>query len=467
MCKMRYAVCTAFVLMFLICMELSALAQGYILNATDKIACPGVTPLYEEAGLYYTEQITLAEQLLQAGYIKSYCEDILVSIDSAQTKVQQAGGWWYFTEPELQALPLFGLTGKGVTVGIIDSGISDHQDIPMQQIIAYRNIADPENGDITDTFGHGTGVAGLICGQGEIGSGACGVAPDVNLVIAKCIEQEQTKMSDVIAAIAYCVAQGCDVMNLSLGTEAAVDPAHPVLLSMQKAVDAAVDAGCILVAAAGNNGSDLNEEDFISYPAGLKNVIGVGSLQSGMLHASNSQKNNSVFLSAPGINVWIADSFSQNGYMLGSGTSYAAPIVSGLVALIKQIYPDAGVEQVQEILRQICVDRGPAGYDIAYGYGAVSGRNLAICLRQTDFWITQDENNVFAANLSGDRTVQFVQAEYEGARNVNNRLQILNMPDMTTQQFPVYESRTQKQKFFFWDSTNLIPLAAHVDWVSN
>lgn len=371
---------------------------------------------------------------------------------------------WYYDEPEMISFPLFELTGKGVTVGIIDTGIAEHNDIASENIVAKRRLCaddteETDLEDVTDDVGHGTAVAGLICGKGKTKNTMRGIAPDVNLVIVKCATAEGASFSKITEGIRYCVSQGCDVINISLGTVSEVDAGNKYLAEMQNAINEAAQSGCIVVAAAGNKGSDAEDTDFISYPAGLQNVIGVGSVGSGFTHASTSQKNESVFVSAPGSRVLVLNYKNPSGYKVDGGTSYAAPIISGMAALIKQMDKNATVDTVKEILRKTVTDCGKAGYDTSFGYGVANGRALAVYLRNTSFWARKTNESITVSNLGGTRSVYFVQSAYIGARQAYALPESAEISDLSSVNFPLQsEEKNYTYKRFFLEQESLKPL---------
>ena len=371
---------------------------------------------------------------------------------------------WYYDEPEMISFPLFELTGKGVTVGIIDTGIAEHNDIASENITAKRRFCmddteETDINDVTDDVGHGTAVAGLICGRGKSANTMRGIAPDVNLVIVKCATAEGAAFSKITEGIRYCIRQGCDVINISLGTASVTDPNHPELQEMQEAISDAAQSGCIVVAAAGNKGDDTQETDFVSYPAGLENVIGVGSVGSGFVHTSTSQKNESVFVSAPGSRVLVLNYKSPSGYKVDGGTSYAAPIISGMAALIKQMDKNATVDTVKEVLKRTVTDCGKAGYDTSFGYGVANGRALAIYLRNTSFWARKTNESITVSNLGGRRMVYFVQSAYRGARQAYALPESTEISDLSSLKFPLQsEEENYTYKRFFLERESLKPL---------
>jgi serine protease AprX len=282
-----------------------------------------------------------------------------------------------------------GDTGQGIGVAIIDSGISPHPAL-ANRVVANVSLV---TGDAlaSDTFGHGTHVAGAIAGNGGAAQGVTslytgGIAPGAKLINVRVLGPDGVGLtSDVIAgidwAIAHSSAYNIRVINLSLGhpvTEpAATDP-------LCEAVERAVRAGIVVVAAAGNYGVADDGSPIlggITSPGNSPLAITVGSLNTwGTVNRSDdtvaaySSRGPTRFdfavkpdLAAPGnkiISLEANGSFlptmypylhkagaSANAYMQLSGTSMAAPIVSGAAALLLQGVPSMTPAQVKLALQ--------------------------------------------------------------------------------------------------------------------
>jgi len=278
-----------------------------------------------------------------------------------------------------------GVTGQGIGVAIIDSGISPHPAL-VNRVVADVSLV---TGDslATDTFGHGTHVAGAIAGNGGAALGVTGlytggIAPGAKLINVRVLGPDGVGLtSDVIAgidwAIAHRAAYNIRVINLSLGhpvTEpAATDP-------LCEAVARAVQAGIVVVAAAGNYGVADDGSPIlggITSPGNSPLALTVGSLNTwGTVNRSDdtvatySSRGPTRFdfavkpdVAAPGnkiISLEANGSFlptmypylhkagtNGNAYMQLSGTSMAAPIVSGAVALLLQGMPGLTPAQVK------------------------------------------------------------------------------------------------------------------------
>ena len=261
-----------------------------------------------------------------------------------------------------------GLTGKGVKVGFVDSGINvAHEDLSAQNIAGTNFHSDglPYN---EDCYGHGTFSAGILATQTHNNVGLCGMAPDVQIMAYRAFSKKSTTMSCVVNAIDQAIADGCQIINLSLGLSSES-------ITLKAAITRAIDSGVIVIAAVGNDGTDT-----LQYPAAYTGVIGVGSvslINDDFVVSDFSQRNNSVFVTAPGEAIAGLGHTDVNSYHLdltsasNSGTSYAAPVVSALAALALDYDEDITVEGIRYLLQTTAQDKGVTGYDTAYGYGVV------------------------------------------------------------------------------------------------
>ena len=250
-----------------------------------------------------------------------------------------------------------GDSGKGVRVGILDSGVNPHPDL-ADRLLEGRNYiegaTDPE--DTSDAYGHGTRVAGLVAAAGE--EGQIGVAPGALLVPLKVTDGKSVKVSALCRAIYGAIDDyGCRVLNLSLG----VTTRYAVLAEAMAYAEA---RGVTVVSAAGNGGTGE-----LLYPAAYDTVIGVGAVDSSGTVYARSNHSSAVFLTAPG--VAVRSTANQGGYADCTGTSYATPHVAGAAAALLGMEPDLSPADLRALLADTASDRGTAGYDLYYGHGVV------------------------------------------------------------------------------------------------
>jgi hypothetical protein len=219
-------------------------------------------------------------------------------------------------------------TGSAVKIAVVDTGVTAAGDLSGAVLSGYDFV----NGDSdpSDDYGHGTVVASLIAGRGNNGSGMAGACWQCEILPVKVLDYEGNGWdSDIANGIVYAVKQGAKIINLSLGG----DVNSKVLAD---AVAYATDTGVMVVAAAGNENSATR-----SYPAAYPDVLAVGATSSGTTRAPFSNynwgSNKWVDVAAPGIVTGMLPDGSYEHEL--PGTSFSAPIVSGIAGLIKTVHP--------------------------------------------------------------------------------------------------------------------------------
>lgn len=218
-------------------------------------------------------------------------------------------------------------TGKGVKVGVIDTGIASHPDLSISGGVSYVTGAS----SYKDDNGHGTHVAGTIAARKD-GTGVVGVAPEASLYAIKVLNSSGSGyLSWIIAGIDWAISNDMDVINMSLGSSSGTT-------SFQSAVDRAYAAGIVVVAAAGNRGTVSGTEDSVSYPARYNSVIAVAATYGNNNRASFSSTGSSVEISAPGVSV--RSTVLNSGYAAYSGASMAAPPCNGHPCTAQTSLPD-------------------------------------------------------------------------------------------------------------------------------
>lgn len=276
------------------------------------------------------------------------------------------------------------ITGsEAVTIAVIDSGADlTHPDLAAR-LVAGRDYVEMDD-DPRDRFGHGTHVAGLIGAVTDNGAGIAGVDWQARLLIIRALNAAGIGyVADIVQAIDYAIAQGADVINLSLG-----GPQGGTLL--QPAIDRAYAAGVVVVAAMGNDATGTPY-----YPAACEHVIAVSATTRDDVYALYSNYGYHVDLAAPG-GQWASSRPDAGGiystmptysvtanlppdmgygmdydYDYWQGTSMSAALVSGLSALLLSANPSLSPEELEDIMRDTAVDLGPSAWDQDYGWGRI------------------------------------------------------------------------------------------------
>ncbi|MCG7523462.1 S8 family peptidase [Streptomyces sp. OfavH-34-F] len=242
-----------------------------------------------------------------------------------------------------------GYTGKGVKIAVLDTGAdATHPDLKGQILAAKNFSASP---DTKDRFGHGTHVSSIAAGTGAKSGGKYkGVAPDARLLEGKVLDDEGFgEDSGILAGMEWAVAQGADIVNLSLG-----GTDTPEIDPLEAAVDKlSADSGVLFTIAAGNEGDAAGT---VGSPGSADAALTVGAVDDKDLLADFSSRGPRVGdgaikpdVTAPGVDITAAASpgsvideevgQSPAGYLTISGTSMATPHVAGAAALLKQQHP--------------------------------------------------------------------------------------------------------------------------------
>lgn len=320
------------------------------------------------------------------------------------------------SELKLQTTPYYDIgwttvsarySGRGVKVGVIDSGVDRELGDLSPAVVEAFNTADTYASE-SDFDGHGTLVASIIAARADNGTGIAGVAPQSSLYIAKDMDYGGEIADDaVVAAFERLTMAGVDVINISQGGPSA----NPVL---EAVIADAVANNVIVIASSGNNGDKcwanaLGEcvtiTNPILYPAAFPGVISVGALDNNGVVTEFSTFNGGVTVAAPGKEILglhtstlnellggppcsFLDASSMrryifsNGttgcfapYRVDSGTSFAAPIVTGAAALMREKYGPKLTPGLFEMALQNASDHPylPQGQrDARYGYGRLN-----------------------------------------------------------------------------------------------
>lgn len=251
--------------------------------------------------------------------------------------------------------------GKGVKIAILDTGVTANK--AFSAVINALNLVGLPS-DLSTQNAHGTAVASMIIGQS---AQTPGVAPGADILSVRIANELGQSDSFLLAqGIVAAVDGGAKLINISLGS-----PGDSALV--RNAIEYASAAGAVIVASAGNNGTDR-----VLYPAANAGVIAVGAVDAVGAHLDFSNTGNAIALAAPGFQVNAAWTGDQAASV--SGTSFSSPIVVGAIAALMS-RPDAAeltAQQAVNLLFAYLNDGGDEGRDTALGAGMPDiGRALA------------------------------------------------------------------------------------------
>ena len=333
----------------------------------------------------------------------SPADDEIVSIESNDPFYSTSGSWgqsyddlWWLKRVRADQAWSYS-TGVGSTVAVIDTGVDyNHEDMAGKiwtnsaEANGLPGVDDDHNGFVDDIRGwdyvnndnnpmddndHGTMVAGIIGASTNNALGIASIAPDSRIIPIKVLNAQGSGfVSHVISAIRYAADLAADVINLSLGVFKNW-LSKSTQIAFQNAVAYAKSKGSIVVAAAGNDGSRVEND----YPAGIPDVIAVGATEpvtDNRAYFSNFGK--LLDFVAPGVDILslnaaggqnFGGSTGNPNYTRASGTSFSSPIVAGIVALLRGQNQAFTYNQIYGFLKQSAIDLGAAGFDIYYGWG--------------------------------------------------------------------------------------------------
>lgn len=303
-------------------------------------------------------------------------------------------------------------TGKGVKVGVLDTGIDvDHPDLIVSGGICTLDKAEYCSKVVSydDDSGHGTHVAGVIAAK-QNNIGIVGIAPNVELFAIKALGKGGGSSTSIAKGIEWAIENNIDILNLSIVT---LGPDTII----QSFIEIAYNQNMIIIGAAGNEGDRINS-DTVQYPSKYEQVISVSAVDINKAVLSNSSQGPKVELAAPGGKIVSTfpkelDNFdtSADGYYTLTGTSMATPHVTGIAALYKERFPSFSNSKIRELLSSHAEDLGPVGRDVQYGFGLVQYQNNIDEIPFLNYEISKGKVTI---KLQNKENVESVQLSFNG-----------------------------------------------------
>lgn len=242
--------------------------------------------------------------------------------------------------------------GKGIRIAVLDTGVANSP--AFSTAISSVNLVDLPM-DLTQQNGHGTAAASMIIGRSSQTPGVAPASEILSFRIANDLGQSDSFL--LAKGIVAAVDAGAALINISMGSDG-----DSVLV--RNAIDYASASGALIIAAAGNNGTDQ-----VSYPAANDGVIAVGAVDALGNHLDFSNTGNQIEVAAPGFGINAAWTNDQAASV--SGTSFSAPIIAGAIAAVKSFPGNENLtmRQAADVLFSYLNDGGAAGTDTALGGG--------------------------------------------------------------------------------------------------
>ncbi len=330
-------------------------------------------------------------------YILDTCEDEGLETQGSVNDGEYASYQWYLDQIQVKGAwdIISQVSHEPVKVAVLDTGADiSHPD--LANVINFNEsgevLSDQLDGDVGPLKGdgyqlgsavgagstHGTHVTGILGAESNNGVGIAGTASAydnsiLDLMVIDVFSGEETTFSYMFKGMEYAKSRGAKVINLSLGYNLNSNSAaaQDLIKGTKKLFDAFLDEGIVVVCAAGNSDTGISDNGSItSLPGDLDSTISVINVDRNNKKSQDSNYGSLKDVSAPGTDIWSTKNGGTYGSM--SGTSMAAPIVTGIAAMMLSVNPDLTFEEIRDILYSTCTDLYTPGRDIYSGYGLVN-----------------------------------------------------------------------------------------------
>ncbi|WP_017211458.1 S8 family peptidase [Clostridium beijerinckii] len=262
---------------------------------------------------------------------------------------------------------------REINVAVLDTGVDyTHPDLKNRVLKSKGYNFVDNNSDTMDDNGHGTHVSGIIAANANDNIGIAGIdgTLDVKIIPIKVLDSNgEGDINDIVKGIKYAADNGADIINLSFG-------ANEKSKLIAEAISYAKSKGVFVVAAAGNDNED---SDNIS-PAG-DGAFTVAAMSYNYKKASFSDYGNCIKVSAPGVEIL---STVPGSYEAWDGTSMAAPVATGIAAMVKAEDPNLSPSQIEDVLDSTAKDIMSKGKDKQSGYGLIDAYNAIKKVKQLE-----------------------------------------------------------------------------------
>ncbi len=244
--------------------------------------------------------------------------------------------------------------GAGVTVAVLDSGVYLHSDLAANVLPGYNTVSN--NSETSDVNGHGTYVAGVISALSDNNKGVTSIAWNSKILPVRITNSSDgyAYFSDIAEGITWAANNGADIVNISYMANSSS--------TIKSAAQSFYNKGGLVVASAGNGGSDLNCSD-------NPYIIIVSATNNNDQKASWSDFGNCVDVSAPGTGIYTTN--KSGGYSKVNGTSFSAPATAAVLALMKAHYPDLSNTELETLLESSADKTVGGNFSKQYGYGRI------------------------------------------------------------------------------------------------